>query len=92
MTTTLKILMQKHHDVFSATLKGKSARVPPLDFKVDAAWETTADRLPLPEKHLALHEMIEELLDLNVIKAFKATSSHTHLVRKPALSNGWWSP
>ena len=71
MTTTLKILVQKYHDKFSTTVKGKSARVPPLDFTVDAAWETTANRLPSrqisPEKHLALHGMIEELLELNVI-------------------------
>ena len=46
MTTTLKILVQKYHDIFSITVKGKSARVPPLDFTVDAAWETTANRLP----------------------------------------------
>ena len=86
MTTTLKILVQKYHDIFSTTVKGKSARVPPLDFTVDAAWETTANRLPSrqisPEKHLALHGMIEELLDLNVIKPSKATSwSQVHLVK-----------
>ena len=46
MTTTLKILVQKYHDIFSTTVKRKSARVPPLDIKVDAAWETTANRLP----------------------------------------------
>ena len=46
MTTTLNILVQKYHDIFSTTVKGNLARVPPLDFKVDAAWETTANRLP----------------------------------------------
>ena len=81
--------MQKYHNIFSTTVKEKSARAPTLDFKVDAAWELTANRLTSrklsPEIHLALHGMIEELLDLNVIEPSKATS----LVRKPAPSNGW---
>ena len=39
--TTLIILVQKYHDIFSTTVKEKSARALQLDFKVDAAWETT---------------------------------------------------
>jgi len=66
--TTLKIL-QKYHDIVSSTVKKKSARVPPSYFKVDAAWETTANRFPSrqisTQKHLALHGMIEELHDTN---------------------------
>jgi hypothetical protein len=94
MQKSLSTLVQLFKDIFSTTVKGKSAKVPPLDFNVDAAWETTANRLPSrlisPEKHLALHGMIEELLDLNVIKPSQATSwSQVHLVRKPAPSNGW---
>ena len=48
MTITLRILKQKYHDIFSTTVKGKSARVPPFDFKVDAAWETTANKVAVP--------------------------------------------
>jgi len=72
MTNTLNILVQNYHDIFSTTVKKKSDRVPSLDFKNDAAWETTANRLPSRQislkKHLGLHGVIEELQGLNVIK------------------------
>ena len=77
----------------NTTVKGKSDRVPLFDFKADAAWETTANRLPsrqiLHEKHLALHGMIKELLDLKLIKPKETSWSQVHLVHKPAPSNGW---
>ena len=44
--STFKILVPTYHDSFSTSSKGKSTSVSPLNFKVDAAWEATENRLP----------------------------------------------
>jgi hypothetical protein len=93
MQKQLLNLVTEFADIFSTSVKGMSASVTPLDFSYNRdAWERTANRLPSrtlsPEKQNALHGMIEELLDLGVIRPSKATSwSQVHLVRKPAPSN-----
>ena len=67
--------------------------VPPMTFTVAKNdWEAPANRLPSRhisvEKHAALNQMIDDLLDLKVIQPSRATAwSQVHLVRKP--TNGW---
>ena len=65
----------------------------PMTFTGDKVnWEASTNRLPSRhisvEKHAALNQMIDDLLDLQVIQQSRATAwSKVHLVRKP--TNGW---
>ena len=68
--------------------------VPPMEFTVHRSlWETNLNRAPsrqiYTEKHDVLNTMVDSLLELGVIKPFKATAwPQVHLVRKP--NNGGW--
>ena len=67
--------------------------VSPTTFTVDKVnWEAPANRLPsqhiYDEKHAALNQMIDDLLDLQVIQPSRAMAlAQVHLVRKP--TNRW---
>jgi len=62
--------------------------VPPMTFEVaNNEWEAPENRLPSRhfsvEKHAALNQMIDDLLDLKVIQPSRATAwFQVHLVRK----------
>jgi transposase InsO family protein len=89
----LRTICQEYRDIFSRSVKFEPANVTPLSFQYDATqWAKACNKLPprgmSREKQLALTEMLDELLALDVIEPSIATSwSQVNLVKKP---NGKW--
>ena len=89
----LHSLIKEYDDIFTYSVKGRSMDVPPMEFDVDKKlWEASGNRLASRqisiEKQTALSTLINEILEWDVIRPFKATAwSQVHLVRKP--SGGW---
>jgi hypothetical protein len=89
----LRDVCDQFSDVFRHSVRPEPALVPPMEFGFDLAeWEKATNRLPSrpmsPEKQTALREMLQQFLDLGVIRPSTATAwSQVHLVRKP--KGGW---
>jgi len=90
----IRDILHDFRDIFSYNVKGKAMAVPPMAFTVDKVnWEAPSNRLPSRhisvEKHAALNQMIDDLLDLQVIQPSRATAwSQVHLVRNQLRDGG----
>ena len=86
-------LIEDYRAIFSYSIKGLTMDVPPMEFTANVArWETNTNRVASrqvsTEKQTVLSALIDELLEMGVIRPSKTTAwSQAHLVWKP--SGGW---